>query len=89
MKTQTPNPFTKKDTKTKKVRQWAIQVEAYLESQVINKDVDWFRLVQILCMEDDSMHKKVGMPQASQLIMKVSIGSVMKTTSGPKGQKRK
>jgi hypothetical protein len=65
MQTQTSNPFTRKDTKTKKVKQWAFQVEAYFESQVINKDVNWFRLVQVLCMEDDSMHKKVGTPQPS------------------------
>jgi hypothetical protein len=41
MKTQTPNPFTRKDTKKKKVRQWAFQTEAYFESQAINKDMDW------------------------------------------------
>jgi hypothetical protein len=29
------------------------------------------------------------MPQASQLTMKVNIGSVVKIASGPKGQKRK
>jgi hypothetical protein len=40
-------------------------------------------------MEDDSMHKKVGTPHASQLIMKVNIGSAVKTASDPKGQKRK
>jgi hypothetical protein len=27
------------------------------------------------CMEDDSMHKKVGMLQVLQLTIKVSIGS--------------
>ncbi len=40
MKTQTLNPFTGKDTKEKRVRLWALQVEAYFESQVINTDVD-------------------------------------------------
>jgi hypothetical protein len=89
MKTQTPNPFTRNDIKTKKMRQWALQVKANFESQAINKDVDWFGLAQVLCMEYDPMHKKVGMPQASQLTMKVNIGSVVKIASGPKGQKRK
>lgn len=36
------------------------------------------------CMENDSMHKKVGMPQVSQLTMKVNIGCVMQIASGPK-----
>ncbi len=42
------------------------------------------------CMEDDFMHKKVGTPQVSQLTMRVSIGNVAQTTSGPKrSHKRK
>jgi hypothetical protein len=42
------------------------------------------------CMEDDSMHKKVGTPQVSQLTMKVNIESVVQTANGPKrGQKKK
>jgi hypothetical protein len=41
-------------------------------------------------MENDYMHKKVGMLQVSQLTTKVSIGNVMQITSGPKrGQKGK
>jgi hypothetical protein len=44
------------------MRQWPFQVEAYFESQAINKDVDWFKPMQVLCMENDSMHKKLGMP---------------------------
>jgi hypothetical protein len=32
MKTQMPNPFTRKDTKKKKVKRWALQTEAYFES---------------------------------------------------------
>lgn len=40
------------------------------------------------CMEDDSMHKKVGMPLVMQLATVVNIESVAQTTSGPKrGQK--
>jgi hypothetical protein len=35
-------------------------------------------------MENDSMHKKVGMSQVSQLTTKVSIGSVVQITNGPK-----
>jgi coenzyme F420-reducing hydrogenase gamma subunit len=42
------------------------------------------------CIEDDSMHKKVGMLQVSQLIMKMSIRNVVQTTNGlRRGQKRK
>jgi hypothetical protein len=37
-----------KNTKTKRVRQWAIQVEAYFESQAINMYVDGLRLAQSL-----------------------------------------
>jgi hypothetical protein len=48
MKTQTLNPFTRKDTKAKKVKQWALQVEAYFESQAINTNVDRLKLVQSL-----------------------------------------
>jgi len=48
MKTQIPDPFKGKDTNAKRVRQWAPQVEAYFESQVINMDVDQFRLAQFL-----------------------------------------
>jgi hypothetical protein len=55
MKTQTPNPFTRKDTKKKKVRQWAFQTEAYFESQAINKDMDWFRLVQSLAQKNGDL----------------------------------
>jgi hypothetical protein len=44
MKTQTSNPFMGKDTKSKKVRQWAFQVEAYFESQAINTYVDRLKL---------------------------------------------
>jgi hypothetical protein len=40
-------------------------------------------------MESFSMHKKLGMPQASQLTVKMNNGIAMKTTSGPKSQKRK
>jgi hypothetical protein len=36
------------------------------------------------CMEDDSMHKKVGTLQVSQLTMRVSIGSATHVASGPK-----
>jgi hypothetical protein len=44
----------------------------------------------INCMEDDSMHEKVGMSQVSQLTMKMSIRSATQTASGPRrGQKRK
>jgi hypothetical protein len=32
MNTQMLNPFTRKDTKAKRVRWWAIQVGAYFES---------------------------------------------------------
>ncbi len=45
MKTQMLNFFTKKNTR---VKQWAFQVEIYFESQMINTDVDWFKLVQSL-----------------------------------------
>jgi hypothetical protein len=38
MKTQMLDPFTKKDTKEKRVKQF--QVETYFESQAINMDVD-------------------------------------------------
>ncbi len=42
------------------------------------------------CMQDDSMYKKIGTPQALQLTTKVSIRSISHITSGPKkGQKRK
>jgi hypothetical protein len=40
MKTQTLDPFPGKDTKAKKVKQWAFQMEAYFESQTINMDVE-------------------------------------------------
>ncbi len=40
MKTQTPKSFMRKDTKAKRVKQWALQVEAYFESQTINMNVD-------------------------------------------------
>jgi hypothetical protein len=30
----------RKDTKAKRVMQWALQMEAYFESQMINMDVD-------------------------------------------------
>ncbi len=41
------------------------------------------------CMEDDTMHKKVGTLQVSQLTMRVSIGNTMQVASSPKrGQKR-
>jgi hypothetical protein len=46
MMTQMPNPFTGKDTNAKRVRKWALQVEAYFESQTINMDVDQLRLSQ-------------------------------------------
>lgn len=36
------------------------------------------------CMEDDSVHKKVGTLQVSQLMMRVNIGSVTNIASGPK-----
>jgi hypothetical protein len=42
------DPFTRKDTKEKKVKQWAFQVETYFESQTINMDVDRCKLVQFL-----------------------------------------
>jgi hypothetical protein len=35
-----------KDIKAKRVRQWALQVEAYFESQTINMNVDWLRVAQ-------------------------------------------
>jgi hypothetical protein len=42
------------------------------------------------CMQDDSMHKKVITSLVSQLITRVSIGSVSWATSSLKrGQKRK
>jgi hypothetical protein len=44
MKTQTLDPLMWKDTKAKRVKQWALQMEAYFESQMINMDVDWFKL---------------------------------------------
>jgi hypothetical protein len=40
MKTQMLDPFMKKDTKAKRVKLWALLVEAYFESQAINMDVD-------------------------------------------------
>jgi hypothetical protein len=46
MKTQTSNPFTRKDTKAKRVRLWALQVETYFESQAINTNVDRLKLMQ-------------------------------------------
>jgi hypothetical protein len=48
MKSQIPDLFKGKDTNAKRVRQWALQVEAYFESQAINMDVDQFRLAQFL-----------------------------------------
>jgi hypothetical protein len=30
------------------VRYWALQVEAYFKSQVMNMDVDWLKLAQFL-----------------------------------------
>jgi hypothetical protein len=45
MKTQMLDLFMRKDTKAKKVRQWAIRMEAYFESQAINMDVDQVKLV--------------------------------------------
>jgi hypothetical protein len=47
--------FTKKlpkMPKAKKVRLWALQVKAYFESQVINMDVDRFKLVQSLLRDN-------------------------------------
>jgi hypothetical protein len=42
------------------------------------------------CMEDDSVHKKVGMPLISHLTTRVNIESTTQVTSGPKrGQKKK
>jgi hypothetical protein len=35
-------------------------------------------------MEDDSMHKNVGMPLISQFTMKVNIENAMQATNGPK-----
>jgi len=35
-------------------------------------------------MEDDSMHKNVGMPLVSQFTMKVNIKNVMQAAIGPK-----
>jgi hypothetical protein len=46
MKTQTLNPFTKNDTKAKKVKLWALKMEAYFESQVINMDLDRLKLTR-------------------------------------------
>jgi hypothetical protein len=36
------------------------------------------------CMEDDSVHKKVGMLQVSQLMMRVNIGNATHIASGSK-----
>jgi hypothetical protein len=46
MKTWMLDPFIGKETKAKNVKQWVLQVEPYFESQVINKDVDQFRLAR-------------------------------------------
>ncbi len=41
------------------------------------------KMMVMECMDDDSMHRKVGTPQVLQLT-KMSIGSAMQSTSNPK-----
>jgi hypothetical protein len=48
MKTQMADPLTRKDIRAKMVKQWALQVQTYFESQTINTDVDRLKLVQFL-----------------------------------------
>ncbi len=48
LKIQAPKPFTRKNTRAKSVHQWALQVEAYFETQVIVDDASWFQMAQSL-----------------------------------------
>jgi hypothetical protein len=38
IKIQTPYPFTRKDIRSKKIMRWALEVEAYFETQMIFTD---------------------------------------------------
>jgi hypothetical protein len=48
MKAHYLNPFTEKKLKVQCVRQWFVQVEAFMETQGYTLDVEWFCSTQML-----------------------------------------